>query len=393
MKTTDVWEDLYTIQIFNTRCCLRKTFFISDTRFKNSMFIIFLFGILPAILFFLTSYIDGSIYLPGERGLIQDYIFLSYFVFIPALFLAAMFYFPAFPKVLHTLQDVIEKQGDSNDLKVLSKTGFEDILRKYEAIILGKSTKWFKNIAVLGGFCWVILGAKSHWFAFSTYSMDIWSSQNYLYSFIVRTIYEGIVFGILFPLTLFKFIMILYTMRSICRTLIENKAIRLRALNPDKAGGLGRLGKYSLKLVVFLIPPLIPILTYLFMGNVTTLLIVGVSLYIPLLIFTFFFPLSGAHDAMKNYKGLALKSLSREFNRIYDGFIDHITDQTKGRDEKIKKLAADSDLMEKLDELYQKAEQMPVWPFDTNTITKFLSLIGLTLFSIWFEWILNQLIN
>ena len=393
MEKESCWDNLYEIEIFEQNCPLKRIFLSSQSNLKNTGIIILLFSIFPAALFFTTSYMDGSISMPGERGLIQDYIFLSYFVFIPALFISAMLYFPRFPGVLNSIQEVIEKEENSNNLTPMSCEQFETLLKEQEKWIQASESKKLKIAFIIGGLAWVVLGAKSHWFAVDTYGMDIWSSQNNQISFYARTVYEFFVFGLLFPLTLYKYVAIITSMRNVCFKLNKDGSIRIRPLNPDKAGGLGRLGRYSFRLVVFLIPPILPILTYIYMGNVTLIFIAGVTLYLPLLVFTFFFPLSGAHGAMKEFKIQELKRLSREFNVIYDGFIDHITASDREKNEKIEKLASDSNLMEKLDELYQKAEKMPVWPFDTQTITKFMSLVGVTFLSIWLNWLFGHLMN
>jgi hypothetical protein len=176
-------------------------------------------------------------------------------------------------------------------------------------------------------------------------------------------------------------------MRSICIDLTKLQVIKLRPLNPDKAGGLGVLGKYSLKMVLFLLPPLFPIMGYIFFGNVNILFVVGLTLYIPFLILAFFFPLSGAHGAMKNFKDQELRMLSEEFNSIYDKFIKNI------RDDNLPEIIEEFELMDKLGDLYNKANKMPVWPFDTNTLTKFGSILAAIITSIWLNWLFGKLVQ
>ena len=70
------WTNLYRIELLKDNW-FRKLFITSPV--KPIIAVWFLFGIIPAILFFITSKLDNSFYIEGQRGLIQDYIFLSYY--------------------------------------------------------------------------------------------------------------------------------------------------------------------------------------------------------------------------------------------------------------------------------------------------------------------------
>lgn len=392
------WTNLYRIELLKDNW-FRKLFITSPV--KPIIAVWFLFGIIPAILFFITSKLDNSFYIEGQRGLIQDYIFLSYYVFIPALINVALVNFPKLSEVLYSLEEVIITEKailNFNNRKAsiskmnkdcLKEDDFNSLLKTYEAKIIGeKWTNVIKYLMMGGGLCYVLfIGARAHWFAMETYGMDIWSSRNYPISFYTRTFYEAIIFGLIFPVIIYKFLAILYTMKDICKKLTKMKVLRIRPVNPDRAGGLGELGKYSFKMVILLIPPILPILTYIFFGNVNIVFIFGLSLYIPLLVFTFFYPLSGAHRAMRESKKRELKILSLEFNKIYDSFIMDIEKNH------IHELPSDFEMLEKLDELYAKAESMPVWPFDTITITKFGSLLGALALSFWLNWVFGKMLE
>jgi hypothetical protein len=74
-------------------------------------------------------------------------------------------------------------------------------------------------------------------------------------------------------------------------------------------------------------------------------MILAIGFYIPLLIFAFFYPLSGAHTAMSNAKKETLRSLSEQFNRVYDDFMIDIKANRPGT------LRADFELADKVDKL------------------------------------------
>ncbi len=361
-----------------------------DNRFKNLVYIWILFSILPFIIFMFSAKIDNSLFLNNGLGLLSDIIFLSYFIFIPLIFSLAIIYFPYINEVIKSLNNVviIKENSNNSDKDLFTYKDFNQLLNKFRKIINaeGKYSK-IKWGLIIGGIGWLLMGANAHWNAVSNYGQDIWSSKNHLTSFVIRTAYEAIIFGILFPLVLHKYLTILYSMKNILQELTERKALKLRPINPDKAGGLGKMGQFSLKLVFFLLSPLIPIFAYIFFGQINIIFLVGLTLYIPLLIFAFFYPLSGAHFAMKKFKEEELNRLSKEFNKVYDEF------NNKLRKISLNQLNIEFEVLEKIDALYKKAEKMPVWPFDTETIAKFGSILAAIITSIWLNWLFGKLVQ
>ena len=372
--------------------------FVPESKFN--WIILTVFSIISYIIFNLTSKIDNSVLLSTslkyQRGFWEDYIFLSYFVFVPLIFIAVKKYFPECSPTLHTFRNVIDNHSNNFELpktgKLKEDSSFLPELNEYlkccENRILGVGKwKFLKIIFITIGLGWVVVAANTHWHAIEHYGFDIWSSQNYRIGFMVRTIYELITFGIIFPLILYKFSMILVSIRYISKKLTEQKVIKLRPLSPDQAGGLGEIGKYSLKMVTVLLPPLMPTMLYIFFGNVNVIFIFGIMIYIPFLIFTFFYPLSGAHHAMKSFKQKELDRLSHEFNKIYDEFTHGFnTDQ-------LSNLAQRLEILERIDRLYVSAKKMPIWPFDTGTLTKFTGIIVAITASFWLNWLFGKLVS
>ena len=50
-------------------------------------------------------------------------------------------------------------------------------------------------------------------------------------------------------------------------------------------------------------------------------------------------------------------------------------------------------IIELLDNLYNKANSMPNWPFDTLTLTKFGSVLGAIITSLWLNWLFGKLVQ
>jgi hypothetical protein len=333
----------------------------------------------------------------NNMGLWEDVIMLSYFIFIPALLMAAILVFPAFPATMQTFRQVTMEYPSrttvSNNNKAINKDatalnplisteGLNQLLKNCEGMIKGKgNAKYILAIFFVIGLAWAVYGATVHWNVGYTYMSDLWSSQNHVPAFILRTIYEGIIFVFIFPFLAFKHVMILHSIRYVCVELNKRNALRIRPLSPDKAGGLGALGAFCLKMVFVILPMMIPLVLYPIFGELNELFSAGIILYIPALIFAFLYPLSGAHNAMTKFKRQELSALSREFNRVYDEFVRDI------RDRQLKDIPDDFELMGKMDQLYQKADSMPVWPFNLEILSKLGSVLVFVAIPILFEFI------
>lgn len=266
------------------------------------------------------------------------------------------------------------KVSERDSQSVISRVSNEklnELFKNCEAMITGKGkVKYLVALFFIIGLTWVGYGAYKHWFVDYEFANDLFSSQYHILPFIIQTIYEFIVFGLIFPFIGFKFVTILHSMRYICIELTKVEALKIRPLSPDKAGGLGTLGTYSLKMILVLLPLVIPLLLYPIFAELNELLSAGIILFIPALCFAFLYPLSGAHTAMSNYKKQELNLLSREFNKVYDEFIRDI------RDNQVRDIPADFTIMENFEKLYQKAERMPVWPFNLEILSKLGAVIA-----------------
>lgn len=351
-------------------------------------------GILPTAMFFLVSHFDKNLVMEGAaKGLTEDFAFWGIMVYVPCLASLGLYHFPHLGRAFHSLRDVIVFEGDklisfeneSLPHKPLSFKRFNEMLSDYEDLIngRGKYFKW-KIIAVMIGLGWVTYAGFKHWSGAGGYGWDIWSSHTFPLSFWLRTAFETVLFGFIMPCFVFKMIMVIFSMRSICKKLSDNKSIKLCPLNPDKAGGLGALGSFSLRVVTLLIPPAAAIIVYLFVNGINDVITILSGLFLLILVFAFFYPLSGAHSSMKYSKYKELSYLSGEFNQVYYSLV---YDMRNGNIDKIADKAA---ALKDLDDLYKKAEKMPVWPFDSETLMRFASIPGTFISAFLLEYLLKQ---
>lgn len=284
----------------------------SGSKLKLIAMIWLIFSILPFLAFSVVTLLDGVFdmteTLPGTNnmGFIEDVIMLSYFIFIPAFLTFAISYFPAFPGVMQTLRQVTleypskDRVSNKKETVEVDTTSFtplipteelNQLLKKCEGMITGKgNAKYILAIFLIIGLAWAGYGTYVHWFIKYNWMTDLFSSQHHVPAFIVRTIYEFIIFGFIFPFIAFKYVMILHSIRYMCVELNKRDALKIRPLSPDKAGGLGALGAFGFKMVVVLLPMIIPLLLYPIFGEMNALFSAGIIIYIPALIFAFFIP-------------------------------------------------------------------------------------------------------
>ena len=73
---------------------------------------------------------------------------------------------------------------------------------------------------------------------------------------------------------------------------------------------------------------------------------------------------------MRKSKKNEMRFLSREFNQLYDRFSSDLCN------DRFDRIAEDFSTMQKFDQLYVRAEKMPVWPFNLAIFTKFAALVA-----------------
>ena len=105
-------------------------------------------------------------------------------------------------------------------------------------------------------------------------------------------------------------------------------------------------------------------------------------LLIILMVALFMLPLSNAHDIMAKKKAEILGILSDRHYRAYKRFKEKAKEGDSMSEDALTEL-------EGIDLLYNKANEMPVWPFDMGLLSKFLLFLGIPLLLIIIQTILD----
>ena len=153
--------------------------------------------------------------------------------------------------------------------------------------------------------------------------------------------------------------------------LMKDKELRLMPLHPDHCGGLRPLSEYSLK-TAYLVA-----IAGLGIGILEYRLIVQglfqeywyLHLLIPLYIIaasiSFFAPLGSTHVAMQEAKNKLLSDISEQFQTDYGVARKEIAGKAEELKDEIEKI-------QQLQTLYDLTAKFPVWPFDADTIKRFM---------------------
>lgn len=157
------------------------------------------------------------------------------------------------------------------------------------------------------------------------------------------------------------------------RRLFKEFRIKIHILHPDRAGGLGQLGKYSLFMSYFLANIALVIVTlnivgfYIYKDGVPLdkpsmiVMLIAYSVLSPLV---FFLPLSIAHNVMKQAKEEALLEISIRSLELFE--------QSQKQINLLKDLEAQLKDLEAHEKFYVLVNKFPVWPFDITTISRFM---------------------
>lgn len=150
----------------------------------------------------------------------------------------------------------------------------------------------------------------------------------------------------------------------------------VRPLYPDRAGGLASLGNFTLRLsyiialvgVMLVVTPITR--NYVVLGTVqfrwTTELLTGLIAYVIAAPIVFFAPLGVAHEAMRKAKHQQLLKIAKQFDEVYENL-------QEGLDDKPSNLEHHSRVLKELQELHKMTSKFPVWPFNLENVTRFLT--------------------
>jgi hypothetical protein len=322
---------------------------ISRYFYKNSSGKAFLYGfilftVIPASLCILGAYLGGVLTMDSGVGFFKDYAGASYFtlgILLPVLVRRMM---TTIPTTVESLSTVIELKGDGGDSE-LTKEYLDDLINTYSYLYCKETGRSMDGVTMptdplLKQFVErMFLTKKIIIFLCSSYVLatafnrfkgvgDVMLWHFYdasAIAFIGRTLSEIMLGAIMGPLVLYPIILCVMITYHSLKEISSKNSLKYIRFSKDEAGGLGDYGIQSFMNTIALLP-----YSFILVGVIYQAKDLGTSLsastaaatvvYLALLLFVFFFPLSSAAVSMSKLKKIELTLVSEHYANYYDKF-------------------------------------------------------------------------
>ncbi|MCK5310106.1 MAG: hypothetical protein KAJ64_05615 [Thermoplasmata archaeon] len=176
------------------------------------------------------------------------------------------------------------------------------------------------------------------------------------------------------------------TVKIIREFFAKPNKLSLQPFHPDGAAGLQPLTKLTFKMnLICVFAMVIPLWEVLINGRdpLDTTILSYVIVITIVAIAVFFFPLLKAHNVMKESKLGTLKKLSVKHSATYRELMEEIDEEGASFN------STTMEHLKEINELYEVAKKMPIWPFDTNFIIKVATAIGMPIIMYFYDIILS----
>ncbi len=173
---------------------------------------------------------------------------------------------------------------------------------------------------------------------------------------------------------LYALAMVLYDLAAVfiaLGRLVKQQTFRVEPLNPDGAGGLGAIGRFSANLSYGIgVFGLSLFLGAIFGGSYTAKnypLFALIALYVLGVLLVFFLPLWSTHTEMTKFRSRLVKEISNEFDDVFRQL----------RNSRAESADVIQPLLEKaqqIDEMLGYVKRFPIWPFNLSSVRKFFGV-------------------
>ncbi|MDP6156419.1 MAG: WD40 repeat domain-containing protein [Candidatus Thermoplasmatota archaeon] len=354
---------------------------------KNNGFVpsFVFFGLFFFVLFLVGSFFDGTLVIYGEgTGLLEDsFIFFTLIVISAVFFIFKKYVLDNVQPAFYSLRRALRKSKKRKDEEFSRvEREFRRILlfirtylqmdNTYPRLKLGKAMEY--SIKFGGYGCVFLILYPRIWYS---PVRDYWANSNNPLGFTAYALCVLAVFGYFVPWLLIYLFRIVLAMKHICRILTRNGLFNIIPFSPGKAGSLTTFGRLSIYMDYILIPPILAIVVFPFLRGDNSL-----NYYISILLMIaggtllFFLPLLGAHEAMKKAKHDEYDRLLREFTLNFDKLKNKLESDVETFDSDARNA---HDNIERINSLYTRVENMPVWPFNLSIVSRFATIVGIPL--------------
>ena len=216
---------------------------------------------------------------------------------------------------------------------------------------------------------------------FSPYRLapyDSWISKDP----IIALVRAPVIFVVFYALVLIVWDLV-FIIKAI-NAAFRDEEIQIEAMDPDGAGGLGFIGRFSLKIlyltaalglllfvrIIFSLPGSADLSVSLILHDRRNFVfLVGVAAYLIAAPIIFFLPLRTAHAAMVRYRNGLLSKISSRFSFL----LAEVRATTWENEARTEELLTQIRQVEEMRESIKK--QVPVWPYNAVSFRKFLGVL------------------
>jgi hypothetical protein len=319
---------------------------ISRYFYKNSPGKAFLYGfilftVIPASLCILGAYLGGVLTMDSGVGFFKDYAGASYItlgILLPVLVRRMM---TTIPTTVESLSTVIELKGDGGDSE-LTKEYLDDLINTYSYLYCKETGRSMDGVTMptdpllkqfverMSLIKKVIIFLCSSYILVTAYNRFIGKGEVMLWhyydasaiAFIGRTLSEIMLGAIMGPLVLYPIILCVMITYHSLKEISSKNALKYIRFSKDEAGGLGDYGIQSFMNTIALLPYSFVLVGVIYQAKDlgTSQSYVATVVYLALLLFVFFFPLSSAAVSMSKLKKIELTLVSEHYANYYEKF-------------------------------------------------------------------------
>lgn len=297
-------------------------------------------------------------------GFIQDPFYTIFqFFWIPFIF--TMIYAYRFvPKLVFYFVELNAAQTKNVKTGVIIPDGLENIVNKFQRNLMSKWQWYFAvGIAIVA----VLLQIYTQFIRIENMHIIYWWDWRFNKTiYLVRLIMVGV--------DLFFAAIIVY--RAACSIIFIERFLGFiqlspRPHHPDGACGLSIVGNTCVAFTIPLLVIGITLTSSFFLHEETSYLITNLLTlvaYIVSVIFIFYFPLIKVHSVLRKDKEEGLDGISMEINETLVNLEILLKDASNDPEPELRRLG-------NLQKYYKIIQKMPVWPYDTNALSRFISSI------------------
>lgn len=308
---------------------------------------------------FLISLISGTL-LPNPASsrtafLEDEFYFLSETILVPVVWGFYLW-------ICKSPKEVLSKLQEAEVLKLRD----EDI-NPAKKILGNRWVIWM--IAIIG-----LIAAQQYYFQYADFFPRVWYNTHLVF-LLLRSVL------VIFPAAFAGCSIII---RGVINVIVFKhilKGVNVNPLHPDRAGGLLPLGQYALTTtyLIALAGIVAAFAEYSAIQKGTfataTFFHLAIVVYIIAAPISFFAPLGTARSAMQEAKNSLMLRISKQFNQDYSLAFNELAGSAEELKERL-------DKVEQLQKMQKLTESFPIWPFDIETIRRFLFAITSPLIAI-----------